>query len=487
MKKIIIAILLISMQFFLQSCPKPNDIDPIITPHPSVVKLVNFLNSTPKYATQYDLDEDGFPFHKGEFVVEFNNSYGKIDQIRKDSTSLKNALVVYLKSALNKPSITNNEVEVIKCECNDFIFLFKLKFPINNDEQKAVLKGHSGDWIEDIEPNYISYQDVENRVNVIDYHDVTNPYAVANQNNPVVTQNAGRTPNPNFPSILVGLLDTGIDENDPLIYNTSSSNNCYADDYIGYNLVNTVVGNDNLPSPNRNAYDDAGHGSHIAENIRAITGLNGPKNTFFVPVKTHDKYGIGSLFSVSCGVRYAANIGVKIINASWGIVHNDSTELSILRNAIHYAATKNVLFITSGGNDGEKLIRGGDFQTYPAMFENVPNMIVVGAVDRCDTKYITATYANFGEDYVDLLAQGTTSRRIGNDNTIYWARGTSFSVGIVTGVATDIYYQNNQISYQEAKTKLLDVYSVTNTIANDRAKNSKILNQNIGWFKYGCP
>lgn len=185
------------------------------------------------------------------------------------------------------------------------------------------------------------------------------------------------------------------------------------------------VNNDPYPS------DDAGHGTHVTGLI-AATGDNGEgiAGTAFratiIPLKVLDDDLYGYYSDWSRAFRYAADLGVRIINLSAG----GSTTSSALHSAIQYAYDRGVVICTAMMNFGDETPR------YPAAYEET---IAVGATDRNDQRADPFsigenTSSSFGE-HIDLIAPGDLliSTYFNGDYTS--GSGTSQATPLVSGVA----------------------------------------------------
>lgn len=117
------------------------------------------------------------------------------------------------------------------------------------------------------------------------------------------------------------------------------------------------------------------------------------------------------------GIKYAADNGANIINCSWGGPAGGAYGQDI----INYAISKGCLVIVAAGNEGSRE------EEYPAFYSGV---MVVASVDDGDRR---SSFSNFGS-HVTLSAPGETFST-GNRNSYTQARGTSFSVPLVSGTA----------------------------------------------------
>lgn len=134
----------------------------------------------------------------------------------------------------------------------------------------------------------------------------------------------------------------------------------------GYNFVHDSA----------EAFDDQGHGTHVAGTIaqtthngKGVAGLAYCAN--LMPVKVLNKSGWGTLADVAEGIRYAADHGARVVNLSLGGPRPAAT----LEKAVHYAQSKGVLIVAAAGNSGKSV-------GYPAAY---PGVLAVSATDSNDT------------------------------------------------------------------------------------------------------
>lgn len=201
-------------------------------------------------------------------------------------------------------------------------------------------------------------------------------------------------------SVLVGVLDTGINGN-------------HAD------LQNRVIGDE--------TFDDIGHGTEVAgiiaantNNNQGIAGLSW--NTKVVSLKVTDENGQARVSTVVAQLDKAYQSGVKVVQISLSTNQFSYT----LRDAIKLAQDRGILIVSSAGNSGINELR------YPAAFDGV---IGVGAVDR--NKNIES-YSTLG-DHVSLVAPGTDIHTTSNNGAYTEVTGTSFSTPQVSGIAALLF------------------------------------------------
>ncbi|MBI3522196.1 MAG: S8 family serine peptidase [Chloroflexi bacterium] len=190
------------------------------------------------------------------------------------------------------------------------------------------------------------------------------------------------------PSVIVATIDTGIDPTHPELASAVLS---------GARFVAAPT-----TGCGTAANDDNGHGTHVAGIIGAA-GNNGigiagvAYGVKILPVKTLDCEGSGSTGDVAQGITWAVDHGARIVNVSLGSTSNSTT----MRNAVVYAAGKNVLVVAAAGNCGQVGGTCGSLNevSYPGAY---PEVLAVGATDVDDTRAFFSTQAS----YVGISAPG---------------------------------------------------------------------------------
>jgi len=218
-----------------------------------------------------------------------------------------------------------------------------------------------------------------------------------------------------------------------------------ADDIAGCSFVSPDTADPScgplFEAPQWRARDDDGHGTFVAGLIAAA----GPRAEIagvapaarILPVKVLDCTGTGRIAEASAGVRYAARMGARVINLSFGT----RTDSPVLRAAVEEAQRLGALIVASAGNDGRRGV------TYPAVYPGVLSVAASGDASSGTVDYTrVAPFAEFGAG-VGLLAPGVgllsaiPQTRCGRDGWVCedgpYARGdgSSFATPIVTGAA----------------------------------------------------
>jgi serine protease len=164
--------------------------------------------------------------------------------------------------------------------------------------------------------------------------------------------------------VTVAVVDTGIAcyDKSPFSKGTDlSGTSCTS----GWNFVDNRA----------EAWDDQGHGSHVAGTIAQTTnngkGVAGLAYcATLMPVKVLSKQGYGTTANVAEGIRFAADHGAQVINLSLG----GPIKSKILEDAVNHAVSKGVLVVAAAGNSGKAV-------GYPAAY---PQVVAVSATDSND-------------------------------------------------------------------------------------------------------
>lgn len=152
-------------------------------------------------------------------------------------------------------------------------------------------------------------------------------------------------------------------------------------------------------------------------------------------VKVLNAAGGADTATIIAGIYYAVDNGAQVINAS---LQRLNTHLDSLKEAIEYANSQNVVFISASGNDTLDLsIEGNDI--FPGEIDS-PNVINIAATNSSNR---LASYSNFGKAEVDVAAPGgdqfepiySLATMNAHDNEFVGSGGTSMAAPIVAGVA----------------------------------------------------
>jgi serine protease len=188
------------------------------------------------------------------------------------------------------------------------------------------------------------------------------------------------------------------------------------------------------------AYDDNGHGTHVAGTIAEATNNNEgvaglAYDATIMPVKVLSGRGSGTSAGVADGIRWAADHGANVINMSLG----SSSPSEAIHNACKYARRKGVVIVCAAGNGF------GEPVGYPAAY---PECIAVSSVGQSGD---LAFYSSYGKE-VALAAPGgdmqngteggilqntilPDKRAVGGTDDYYFFQGTSMASPHVAAAA----------------------------------------------------
>ncbi len=258
------------------------------------------------------------------------------------------------------------------------------------------------------------------------------------------------------PRIIVGVIDTGVEYNHPdlsaniwinagedlndngvvdsLDFNgLDDDHNGFVDDIRGWDFTDAPNYPDGGDYRDRDAdpQDENGHGTGVAGIIAAVTN-NGVGMAGVAPgcrlmcLRAFTSGGNGEEDDVCAAIIYAIDNGARVINMSWG----DVFVSRLLDDVIHFAASENVVCVSSAGNSATDQVH------YPSAFTNT---ISVGATDAQDN---LAGFSNFGPS-LDLVAPGVnilSTTSAGDYNEGF--SGTSFAAPFVSGAAALLLSQD---------------------------------------------
>lgn len=267
-------------------------------------------------------------------------------------------------------------------------------------------------------------------------------------------------------TVYVGVIDSGI----------------YAAHQDLVNRVNTRLSRCFTNDFDTALEDATGHGTHVAGVIGAqrnnSVGIVGTCwDVQLVSLRVAKQDGHNDLEKVISAIKYAESVGIPIINCSIGFtctaeeVETDYAEyIQELRTAI---ADYSGLFVTAAGNDNNN----NDVKPYyPSAFNDLPNVISVGASNKRDQRYYEhdgeGGGSNYGATTVDIFAPGvdilTTRETVTGTRSF---DGTSVAAPFVSGVAALLLSLHPNLTAANLKTFILQsaeptMNGTTNVLAN---------------------
>jgi subtilisin family serine protease len=269
-------------------------------------------------------------------------------------------------------------------------------------------------------------------------------------------------------SVLVGIIDTGIDYTHPDLAANIWTNpgevaaNGVDDDGNGF--VDDVHGIDTLNSDSDPA-DDNSHGTHVAgtigavgNNARGVVGISW--NVRMIACKSFNANGAGSVAAVVSCINYLVKLKqqlgfniVAINNSYGGFPYSTATF-----NAITSSREANIVFVAGAGNNASD---NDALPFYPASYE-IDNVIAVAASDSSANK---AGFSNYGASSVDIAAPGVSilSTVTGSNQYAYY-QGTSMATPHVTGAVGLLMAYRPSYNYAQSKLALLSTGTSLSTL-----------------------
>ncbi len=213
--------------------------------------------------------------------------------------------------------------------------------------------------------------------------------------------------------LTVAVIDTGIAYDHDLLKDRVDPN--------GYDAVN-----------NSSAYDDHGHGTHVA----GIIVANTLENVTIKPYKVLNYEGKGTDAQTVLGVEAAIADGVDVINMSFG----RQGENPAMDEALEKAHKAGIILVASAGNDGVNM----DVTPYtPACCDNV---ITVMAYNAYMNKRMD--FSNYGSMCeTAAIGENVTSSYLNNQYA--YTSGTSQAAPYVAAAVTYLVLNNPSVTYAE--------------------------------------
>jgi len=262
----------------------------------------------------------------------------------------------------------------------------------------------------------------------------------------------------NGPSVVVAVIDTGIDYTHPDLKDAMWTNpDEIAGDGIdndGNGIIDDVYGADysRTTRGTGDPIDRNGHGTHCSgiiaatpNNRRGIAGVASftQGKVKLMALKGLSNSGSGTLSGMLACLNYAIDKGAKISSNSWGggIANNGIERVwdAVLRNNLDH------LFIAAAGNDNKEI--NNRYKYMPCGLKE-PNLLCVASSTKADTR---SSFSNYGPEYVHVFAPGSQIASTTNNNGYAYRSGTSMACPMVSGLAALIMTMRDGMSAQEIR------------------------------------
>jgi len=176
--------------------------------------------------------------------------------------------------------------------------------------------------------------------------------------------------------------------------------------------------------------DRRGHGTHVAGIIHA----GAPDAEIYIAKGLGDN-GYGFYPDLVAAIRWGIEMGVNVINASWGSKEEPPADCG-LREAIRDATDAGILFVASAGNEGNRLLDVNTV-TWPARWAEplaVASTMQLYAGERPLGRNAPASYSSAGPE-IDTAAPGTYVYSCAPGGGWVYLSGTSMAAPMQTALA----------------------------------------------------
>jgi hypothetical protein len=249
-------------------------------------------------------------------------------------------------------------------------------------------------------------------------------------------------------NVVIAIVDNGVEQGHEDLKNSlwvntkevagngvDDDGNGYIDDYNGYNFGWKDDGT--LPGNTSNS-GAGGHGTNVAGIAGATTnngiGVAGVANKCRIfPLKCGLRGSDKVVYGYE-GLIYAAQMGFKVANCSWGTQNSaGSTKQysAIDQSVIHYCMAMGMVVTSSAGNHGNGVGGSGWLEfNYPSAYDGV-----IGTGETTPKDKITNTTGLGRNAWVMAPGNGATTTVVGGGYSSSGIAGTSFAAPMSAGAA----------------------------------------------------
>ncbi|MFN3360473.1 MAG: S8 family peptidase [Pseudanabaenaceae cyanobacterium] len=257
--------------------------------------------------------------------------------------------------------------------------------------------------------------------------------------------------------VVVAVIDDGVDISHPDIAaniwrnpreipdnGIDDDGNGFTDDIHGWNFTTDSNNNDVRPASPLDV-----HGTHVAGTIAALRNDLGSTgvapNAKIMPIKIADttpdrRWQNVSPSNIARAIRYAVDNGAAVINMSFGF-NGFAPEM---RDALEYAASKNVVTVAAAGN------KSGNTPMFPAN-QAISWGISVGSVGRDMNLSDFSNRAGNHSGMLHVMAPGESIHSLALDQKFCLSSGTSMAAPHVAGVVALMKSANPHLSASDIR------------------------------------
>lgn len=257
----------------------------------------------------------------------------------------------------------------------------------------------------------------------------------------------------------VGIIDSGIDYNNPYFQNKMIPGNRSNFPYLALDLAE----NDYLPydffKPNLTVSMRGldfriqhHHGSHVSG-----IAVRDSSELAIIPIRMiegADGYITDQAFKFEEAISFLKDNGVKCVNMSFG--SSDLNTANIIKNVIKN--NPDMLFVVAAGNEGKNIEIHPD---YPASFKN-QNLIKVASIKK-DYSF-SSDFSNYSNKLVHIAAQGEEVLSYFPGGEVKSLTGTSMAAPQVTRVCGKLHHKYPQWTAIQIKEHILQTAKKLNDL-----------------------
>jgi hypothetical protein len=199
------------------------------------------------------------------------------------------------------------------------------------------------------------------------------------------------------PCLKIAVLDSGIRFRGGIPFRPLA-NSC-GDKGTGWDFVGDGTTPDNDPKDEQTNQ----HGTRVANIIKSVC----PQATI-LPVRISNAANACTLYDVLCGLEYAAQQGVRLINASWVFPTYQGTYIPLLQASLGRLAYRGIIVVCAAGNIG--FVPPEELDTIPHIGTNNGDLFVPMLSPACSSEVldnvITVTSVAEVPDWRDGATRG---------------------------------------------------------------------------------